>query len=61
MHLQRKDNEVPLNLVNGRISKEMAKEEKTLKEKNVVNGGDVKALISVLKEANPTSLVDETI
>ena len=61
MHLQIKDNEVPLNLVNGQISKEMAKQEKTLEEENVLNGGDVEALISILEEVNPTSLFDDTI
>ena len=61
MRLRRKDNEVPLNLVNGQISKEMVEEEKTLEEENVVNGGDVESLISVLEEVNPTSLFDETI
>ena len=61
MRLRRKDNEVPLNLVNGQISKEMAEEEKTLEEENVVNGGDAEALICVLEEVNPTSLFDETI
>ena len=33
MHLRRKDNEVPLNLVNGQISKEMVEEEKTLEKR----------------------------
>ena len=49
MHLRRKDNEVPLNLVKGQISKEMPEGEKTLEEENDVNGGDVEALISVLE------------
>ena len=47
--------------MNGQISKEMAEEEKTLEEENVVNGGDVEALISILEEVNLTSLFDETI
>ena len=61
MHLWRKDNEVPLNLVNGQISKEMDEEEKTLEEENVVNGGDAEELTYVLEEVNPTSLFDKTI
>ena len=61
MCLRRKDNEVPLNLVNGQISKEMAEEEKTLEEENTVNGGNAEALISILKEVNLNSLFDETI